>query len=205
MRFFFTSLILSALIADVAAAQDRVSELEDDVNAAGFTRRSMPLRIGAEAGMGALGGLLPLGLDEARVAIGGDEPSSFVLSIEFLAMPALMTTGVWFGGRWTGGRGHYGWSLLGSYVGGVAGFASGTLMLLVYGVAPLLLIEPPLFSPRDGMTLGFALVYALPLIGAIVGYELSDHSATEKLKDKRKGALKSAEEPLMFHLMTLPF
>ncbi len=201
MRFSFTSLILSALIADVAAAQDRVSELEDDVNAAGFTRRSMPLRIGAEAGMGAVGGLLPWGLDAAWEAI-GDEPSTLVRSVEFLAMPALMTTGVWFGGRWTGGRGHYGWSLLGSYVGGVAGFASGTLILFLSG--PAAFVDPNLFSP-DRMVLGALLAYTLPLIGAIVGYELSDHSATEKLKDKRKGALKSAEEPLMFHLMTLPF
>ena len=202
MRFSFTSLILSALIADVAAAQDRVSELEDDVNAAGFTRRSMPLRIGAEAGMGAVGGLLPWGLDAAWEAI-GDEPSTLVRSVEFLAMPALMTTGVWLGGRWTGGRGHYGWSLLGSYVGGVAGFASGTAILLLSGLAPFL--SPKDYSPPDGTELSFVLAYTLPLIGAIVGYELSDHSATEKLKDKRKGALKSAEEPLMFHLMTLPF
>ncbi len=198
MRFLFHLAMLSALTAGTAAAQDKVSELDDNVNAAGFTRRSLPWRLGAEAGMGVAGGLLILGLDEGLEAL---EVDHSVRLIEFLAMPALMTTGVWLGGRWTGGRGSFGWSLLGSYVGGVAGFASGTLILFLSG--PAAFVDPNLFSP-DRMVLGALLAYTLPLIGAIVGYELSDHSATEKLKDKRKG-LKQAEEPLMFQLLAMPF
>ena len=192
MRSLFNLAMLSALTVGTAAAQDKVSELEENVNAAGFTRRSMPLRLGAEAGMGLLGEALILGTELYVIPLLGIPPwgDEHLPIVTLLAGPAVMAGGVALGGRWTGGRGSFGWTILGSYGGLLALVGAYNLSNLLVGSADWAnLISIPLWS----------------LVGSIVAYEISDRSATNKLKDKRKGALKSAGEPLMFQLLTLPF
>ncbi len=195
MRFLFHLAVLSALTVGTAAAQDRVSELEDNVNAAGFTRRSMPLRIGAEAGMGLLGEALlavtemviPVVFGMPSYSLGGDGHG---LTMTHLFGPALMAGGVYLGGRWTGGRGSFEWTFLGSYGG-----------FLVFGGAYLLSKE------WFGST-AWADLIPYPLwwmVGSLVAYEVTDGLATDRLKKKRRNALKQAGEPLMFQLLTLPF
>ncbi len=201
MRSLFNLAMLSALTVGTAAAQDKVSELEENVNAAGFTRRSMPLRIGAEAGMGLLGEALTLGggygLGTLVNSVGhlGELSEMLLFSGIILAVPAVTAAGVYYGGKWTGGRGSLGRPMVASYLSSLVG---GSVLLVtgVHNCRVTICLDPPEF-----------LLYTAPLwslIGSIVAYEISDHSATNKLKDKRKSALKQAGEPLMFQLLTLP-
>ncbi len=200
MRFLFNLAMLSALSAGTAAAQDRVSELEDNVNAAGYARRSRPARMGAEAGMGLLSEALTFGIGSGLTMLVdsfhlGDLPAIIFGSGMILVTPAVMAAGVYYGGKWTGGRGSLGWPMLTSYLSALAG---GSVLLLTGACESAVTM---CFRPPE------ILLYTAPLwplLGAIVGYEISDHKATNKLKDKRKG-LKQAEEPLMINLLTLPF
>ncbi len=184
MHFLLKTAMLSAMALGSAAAQDRVSELDDDVNTAGFTRRSMPLRIGAEVGMGLLGEALTLGGGLVSDATVGGYSAAVVAA---LGGPALIAGGVYLGGRWTGGRGGLGWTLLGAYGG----------LLPLFGAV---VVTNPY---TDGWPI-FAEILTIPLLSTILAYELSDRSATNKLKDKRK-KLKQAEEPLMFQFLAMPF
>ncbi len=195
MRFLLNLAVLSALAVGTAAAQDRVSELEDNVNAAGFTRRSMPLRIGAEVGMGLLGEALTLG---GGFGLGELVDSMFDQDIialgTLLVTPAVTAAGVYYGGKWTGGRGSLGWPMLSAYLSSVAGIAFWGWSY--YGCSGLCLERTEIVT--------YYTLPLWPLLGSIIAYEVTDRSATNKLKDKRKG-LKQAEEPLMFQLLAMPF
>ncbi len=215
MRFLFNLAVLSTLTIGTAAAQDRVSELDDDVNAAGFTRRSMPLRIGAELGMGLLATGLNVGVAWGMVGLSAwmmdsadDKPGLLAGGLAVggayvvpWLIPAAFAGGVYLGGRLTGGRGSFGWTVLGAYGGvllSLGGFL-GAWALHDFGVVD----RGVLFAQPDWLF--WAEMLTIPILSTIFAYERSDSAATDRLKKKRKDALKAAEEPMMFNLLTLPF
>ncbi len=116
---------------------------------------SRALRIVAEAGFGALGGV---GLLAATaVLLSGDGGGGWgVALIAASAIPTGLALGVYGGGALVGGNGGLGWTVLGELTG----------ILLSLGVA--------IGLAESGHEIPAAVVGILPpIIGAILGYELS--------------------------------
>ncbi len=212
MRFLLHLAMLSMLAVGTAAAQDKVSELDQNVNAAGFTRRSMPARLGAEFGVGLLAAGLNVGVAWGMLGLFGGMMDCTVDEISLLAkglvvggsyvvpwlIPAAFAGGVYLGGRLTGGRGSLRWTVLGAYGGvllSLGGFLGAwALSDLGYG---------DVF--RQPEWLFWTEMLTIPIFSTIFAYELTDSEATDRLKKKRKDVLQAAEDPMMFSLLTLPF
>ncbi len=166
MSFLFNLAMLSAVTDGTAAAQEQGAELGQNVNAAGFTRRPVFLRLVTEVLLGFLAEALILGIELFVIPHVGipswdnkHEPMTTLI-----CGPALMAGGVYLGGRWMGGRGRLGWTVLGSYGG----------LLVLYGVSSL-------SYAVIGSAADWASLILFPF-GAILACELSDFFATRRLK-----------------------
>jgi len=154
-------------------------------------------RLGAEIGGATLGTLVGLGLSlgvyrltydsSVRNAEPDDDDKSWGAMwagvtmgslVGVGALPALAAAGTFLPGRALGGRGRFGWSLLGAHLGSLAGFAAG--FGFVFGV------DLDLFA------------YGLPacvLVGTVAGavgaYEWSSHRRLQR-KDRIVASLQPA-------------
>lgn len=194
-------LVMSAMLAVVflcpanGYAQDSVSELERNVNASGRTYQGIGVRLTGEIGMGLVGEI-------SAVVIGGGIFAGFglwggffggILASEIAVTP-LTAGGVYLGGWLAGGRGKAGPVFGGSYIGAAVGW---TLCGVGLGVGN----DPLMYA-------GAITIPVLSLVGAVVGYELSERHETNRLKSElNKGAQGPMDRsrPIMINLFSGSF
>ena len=194
-------LVMSAMLAVVSLcpangyAQDSVSELERNVNASGREYQGIGIRLTGEIGMGLVGEL-------SAVLIGGGIFAGFglwggffggILAAEVVVTP-LTAGGVYLGGWLAGGRGKAGPVFGGSYIGAAVGW---TLLGIGLGTGN----DPLMYA-------GAIVVPVLSLVGAVVGYELSEKHETDKLISERDKMLQGPMDrsrPIMINLFSGSF
>ncbi len=198
-----TLLLMSAAMAIIflypeqSYAQKSVSELEANVNASGRTHLNMGARISGEIGMGLLGAVSALVgggvIFLATMSFGGI--AGGILGYELTVTP-LVAGGTYLGGWLAGGRGKAGPVFGGAYIGSIPGYVLFVLGITV-GTRDALLIASAIATPL------------LSLLGAIVGYELSEKAQTRRLQDEKNaltaGSTGKLSSPFMINLLSGTF
>ena len=195
-RNAFLSLAIAAMLAlfaflpSNAYAQDSIEELEKDTNAGGNKRVATVGRVFGEMGMGLLGVLggaaIGVGILEGLNSWGG---LFWGIAIGELAITPLTAGGVYLGGWITGGRGKAGPTFGGAYIGAIPGY-----VCTIVGLTS---------SAEGAFYAGLIMTPILSLVGAIVGFELSDKSETDRLKKERdslQGPILQRSAPIMVTL-----
>ena len=171
-------------------AQDSIQELELNENAYGYHRSHKAGRVFAEIGMGMVGWVI----SATPLAIGFIDPIFLIVGavvVDVIVTP-ITAEMVYQGGRLTGGRATHWASYAGGYIGVASCFLVGTVGLM---------------GGSDGYIWTVAaLVPILSFIGSIVGYELSEKTATNRLISERdrltQGAAPMRSAPIMITLYT---
>ena len=208
-------LVLMALCPSLGYAQDSITELDREVNASGRERTGKTARVFSELGMGLVGSATAAGIAGGVLAIDNaarpdarSHQAAFFFTYS-MVNPALTAGGVLLGGWLTGGRGKAWAPFAGAYIGGSLFVIGGLLGLLKdeeFWDKPVLGsgIEGIIFTP-----LFIAALVALPLAGAIVGYELSESHETDRLKSERNKLMQNSStqttQPIMFNLLSGSF
>ncbi len=207
-------LVLMALCPSLGYAQDSITELERNVNASGKERTGKTARIFSELGMGLVGSVATAGIAGGITAIDWAarpevpcHQSAFFFTYS-LVNPALTAGGVLLGGWLTGGRGKAWAPFAGAYIGGSL-FIIGALLHVLDPESR----DRPVFVSGIGGIIGnplyVAALVALPLAGAIVGYELSESHETDRLKSERNKLMQNSStqttQPIMFNLLSGSF
>ena len=174
---------LAAFTPSKAYAQESVTELELNCNASGKARTSAAGRVFGEIGLGLLGGIVGAGLSIVPMAVGFDMGSLVISGLVFeLITPPLVAGGTLLGGWATGGRGKAWTPFVGAYVGAVPCYAL-------------------LFAGDTGVIISLIATPILSLVGAIVGYEISEKKQTNRLEEQ----LMQTEAPIMINLFSGTF
>lgn len=171
-------------------AQDSIQELELNENAYGYHRSHKAGRVFAEIGMGMVGWVI----SATPLAIGFLDPIFLIAGavvVDIIVTP-ITAEMVYQGGRLTGGRAAHWASYAGGYIGFASSFVVGTVGFCFGSDAylPVVGVLVPVFS----------------LIGSIIGYELSEKAATNRLTSERdklmQGAAPMRSAPIMITLYT---
>ncbi|MBR4985963.1 MAG: hypothetical protein IKY83_09520 [Proteobacteria bacterium] len=172
-------------------AQDSIIELERNVNASGREYQGLGARMAGEIGMGlvgelsaaVVGGGIALGIMSWGGIFGG------LLAAELTVTP-LTAGGVYLGGWLAGGRGKAGPVFGGAYAGAAVGW-----VLLGVGVG----------CNDTLMYAGAIVIPVLSLVGAVVGYELSEKYETNRLIAERDKQMQQRTVPIMINLFSGTF
>ena len=184
-----------ALSPNVGYAQDSITELERNVNASGKERTSKDLRVLSELGMGVLGAGTAFGVSLVTAVFTFNNRIAADIAFH-LALPPLTAGGVYLGGWLTGGRSET-WA---PFAGAYAGWAAGAIVFFsLWGYEGF-------GKPSTGAEIIDAfLVPALTLVGAVVGYELSEKKKTNDLKAQRDRLTQGTSAPIMIQLYSGTF
>lgn len=143
-----------------ASTSTSAASTSDDRLALQEGRGRMPGALGLEI----LGGVLgyAIGLAPLYAALSGDDGGSLPALV--VTVPFGIALGIWLPGMLSGGNGGFGWTFLGQALGGIASVP---------------IVFSTLFDTDEtGAWVALAAVLTFPIIGGVLGYELSNDVST---------------------------